>query len=99
MHKFIHSSKNGAFTYCYLASEADTRIADLELAAKENARYSTEMREEFERRGTRIAELEKQVEELQLALHFWLPCVPEEGDLYIINRIGDHAMLLNGLNA
>ena len=61
----------------YLASEADDvmagasqalntakqRIRDLELAAKENARYSTEMREEFERRGERIAELEKALTE------------------------------------
>lgn len=74
------------------------RVAELEQACKENARYSTEMREEFERRGERIAELEKQIEQLQLALAFWLPNVPENGDLYIINRIGDHAILLCGLN-
>lgn len=35
------------------------RVADLELAAKANAQYSYEVREEFERRGERIAELEK----------------------------------------
>lgn len=62
----------------YLASEADDvmagasialntakqRIRDLELAAKENARYSQEMREEFERRGERIAELEDALREI-----------------------------------
>lgn len=50
-------------------------------------------------KNARIAELEKEVEQLQLALAFWLPNVPSEGDVYIINRIGDHAMLLCGLNA
>ena len=65
--------KNADDIDVYLASDVDAfmtatgltnwatqaiRIADLELAAKENARYSTEMREEFERRGDRVARLE-----------------------------------------
>lgn len=50
-------------TEVYPASDVDARIADLELAAKENARYSTEMREEFKRRGERIVELEMQLAE------------------------------------
>lgn len=41
------------------------RVADLELAAKENAHYSTEMREEFERRGARIAGLEQRISDLE----------------------------------
>lgn len=61
----VQPNDGSSYRHFYLASEADARIADLELAAKENARYSTEMREEFERRGERIAELEKQVATLE----------------------------------
>lgn len=64
------------------------RVAELEQACKENARYSAEMREEFEQRG-------EEIQKLQKALRFWLPHVPPE-DSERGNRIANDTYLLAG---
>lgn len=51
----------------------------------------------LERAATRIADLENEVQRLQVALAFWLPHVPAEGPEEILNRVGDDSMLLCGL--
>lgn len=40
--------------------------------------------------------LEAEVQRLQRALAFWLPCVPAEGPEEVLIRTGDDAMLLVG---
>jgi hypothetical protein len=44
-----------------------------------------------------IRELQEEIKRFQVALRFWLPCVPADGPEEIASRIGDDALLLVGL--